>query len=88
MTYGISVQTGDRFQDFKYSLIGRWQAMTDRTITVCAECLTASCWHGEFMCDNAVTAGLAEKTVAELRALRLEHPNNYSVAKISRVCGD
>jgi hypothetical protein len=26
-------------------------------ITVCDACLCASCWHGEFMCEEAQTAG-------------------------------
>lgn len=25
----------------------------DRLVTVCDHCLCASCWHGEFMCDDA-----------------------------------
>lgn len=46
----------------------------ERTVTVCDNCLTASCWHGLFMCDEAQTAGTVEKTVAELEALKREHP--------------
>lgn len=47
-------------------------------VTVCAACLQASCWQGEFYCDDYKTAGTAEKTVAELRALNLEHPSYWS----------
>jgi len=46
-------------------------------ITVCEECLTASCWHGEFMCDNAVNANIIQKTVKELMGLNLEHEDNW-----------
>jgi hypothetical protein len=46
-------------------------------ITVCDKCFMASCWHGEFMCDDARYAGTVEKTVAELRKLDLEHPDHW-----------
>ncbi len=49
----------------------------DRTVTVCGACLQASCWQGEFYCDDYKTAGTVEKTVAELRALNLEHPSYW-----------
>jgi hypothetical protein len=42
----------------------------DDLITVCAECLQASCWHGEFMCENAENADITQKTVKELRELK------------------
>jgi hypothetical protein len=45
-----------------------------KTITVCAECLTASCWKGIFMCDRAQYADITERTRTELEALDLEHP--------------
>lgn len=45
---------------------------TDK-ITVCAQCLQASCWQGIFMCDRAEDADVKEMTVAELRRLGLEH---------------
>lgn len=51
--------------------------MTERTVTVCAECLRAACWHGEFYCDKFRTADLVEKTLPELRALNLEHPKYW-----------
>lgn len=51
--------------------------MSEQTITVCSECLQASCWQGEFYCDNARTAGTVEKTRAELEALALEHPHYW-----------
>ena len=37
----------------------------DRKVTVCAACLCASCWQGEFCCDNHKTAGMVEKTIRE-----------------------
>jgi hypothetical protein len=50
----------------------------DIKITVCSECLTASCWLAEFMCDKSRDASTVQKTVGELRALKLEHPDNWS----------
>ena len=32
-------------------------------ITVCASCLRASCWQGEFYCDDYKSAGTVEKTI-------------------------
>lgn len=58
-----------------------------RVVTVCDECLTASCWHGEFMCDASKNAGIVEKTVGELNALKYEHPDNYSAEKCLKVTG-
>jgi hypothetical protein len=60
----------------------------DRVITVCSACLCASCWHGEFMCQESGVAGTVEKTVRELDALGREHRSNYSVSKVTDVCGD
>jgi epoxyqueuosine reductase QueG len=37
-------------------------------IVVCDKCFRACCWHGEFMCDGARSAGTTKKTVSELRA--------------------
>lgn len=47
--------------------------MNENLITVCDNCLRASCWHGIFMCDDAKSAGTTEKTEKELLALGLEH---------------
>jgi hypothetical protein len=44
-------------------------------ITVCDRCLCATCWQGEFMCDEAQTAGTVKKPRAELVALGREHPS-------------
>lgn len=46
-------------------------------ITVCDKCLIASCWNGEFMCEESQYAGIIEKTVKELRKLHLEHEDNW-----------
>lgn len=50
---------------------------TENTITVCDKCLQASCWHGEFMCFEAIDAGTTEKTIVELKKLNLEHPSYW-----------
>lgn len=45
-------------------------SILDRPVTVCASCERASCWQGEFYCDDAKMAGTNEFTVRNLR----EHP--------------
>lgn len=61
--------------------------LTDYPVTVCAECLTASCWHGEFMCERAKDARTTVMRASELRALDREHPSNFSPSKIRAVHG-
>ena len=61
--------------------------MADYYVTVCAECLTASCWHGEFMCQRSRDADVKTVRASELDAANHEHPGNYSRTKLLRVCG-
>ena len=49
-------------------------------VTVCAACLTASCWLGLSPCADEIGEGVT-RTVAELDALGLEHPSNYRPAE-------
>ena len=49
----------------------------ERLVTVCDACLQASCWQGEFMCQEAQGAGTVQKSVAELRLLNREHPDYW-----------
>lgn len=64
------------------------KAMTFCTgITVCAACMRASCWHGEFLCERAREAGTARVTREELRTLGLEHEDNWSSPKMAAVYG-
>ncbi len=56
-------------------------------VTVCAACHTASCWHGEFMCDASKDADIESLPASKLDAMRLEHPDNYSREKIRSVSG-
>jgi len=53
-------------------------------ITVCSACLRASCWAGEFMCQQSYHAGSVTKTVEELRGLNLESPDQWK----KQFCGD
>lgn len=46
-------------------------------ITVCAECLQASCWQGVFMCDKSRFANIVQKTRAELREQKREHSDYW-----------
>jgi hypothetical protein len=68
-------------------MAGESQAAMERAVVVCDKCLTASCWHGVFMCQGSTAAGLTTRTVAELTALGLEHPDNYSEETVALVEG-
>lgn len=60
------------------NLENRGKDMKDTDIIkVCDSCLQASCWHGVFMCDEASEAGTIDKTVGELKKLKLEHPSYW-----------
>jgi hypothetical protein len=48
-----------------------------RLVTVCASCMRACCWQGEFYCDNYKGAGTTRKTVAELRAGNYGESEHY-----------
>ena len=45
---------------------------TNSLIRVCDNCKQASCWLGQYMCDNADYAGTIDLPVKELRKLNLE----------------
>lgn len=49
----------------------------DRLVLVCANCLRASCWHGNFYCEKAKSTGVTKKTLRELLALNLEHQDYW-----------
>lgn len=68
---------------------GRLGALRDaeRRVTVCAECLKASCWHGVFMCDLSFRADITTRTVRELDALGYEDPSHYSTERVREVEG-
>lgn len=58
-----------------------------RLVLVCSACLCASCWHGEFYCQEYLQANTEWKTVGELDALKREHRSHYSKKKIKAVYG-
>ena len=49
----------------------------NRLVTVCAACLQASCWLGEFYCQDYKTANVTKLTIRQLKALALEHPDYW-----------
>ncbi len=50
----------------------------DPLVTVCAECMTASCWYGRFMCGDAQGANTKQVRRSELAKKRREHPENWT----------
>ncbi len=65
------------FDDLTQSQIKRLRLRDGSKITVCSECMRACCWAGIFMCEDAHDASTVEITVAESRALGLEHPDYW-----------
>lgn len=59
----------------------------DYLVTVCEHCRRASCWHGEFGCEQYGAAGIIDVPASQLRKERREHPHRYSRKKILEVCG-
>jgi len=53
----------------------------DMKITVCDKCLMACCWQGVFYCDDYRTAGTTEKTISELKTLKLESSDYWCKAR-------
>ena len=63
--------------------------LSDRKrVMVCDACLRASCWHGDFFCEDARNAGTTVKLVGTLRKLHLEHEDNWSDETMVRIYGD
>jgi len=57
-------------------------------VLVCSECLRASCWYGEFMCEASQNAGLTILTVEELRKINREHSDYWTDETMIEVYGD
>lgn len=51
-------------------------------IYVCNKCLTASCWAGIFMCDDARSAGLYRTTRAQAKRFNLEHEDYLNLPEV------
>jgi len=51
--------------------------MDDDVITVCDKCEQASCWLGEFYCEQYKTAGIKKMTRRELASKSHEHPSYW-----------
>jgi len=53
------------------------KSINKKLIEVCDHCLTASCWRGEFMCQDSRNAGTVLKT----------NDDNYSHDKLKAIYG-
>lgn len=47
----------------------------EKKLFVCAHCLCAACWQGEFFCENSLAADIKVLTVKECLALGRENPD-------------
>jgi len=52
----------------------------NRKVTVCDKCFKASCWQGVYMCNNSSNAGTMEKTIKELKKLKLENSSYWGIS--------
>lgn len=59
----------------------------DYFVTVCDKCLCASCWHGDFLCQESQSAGTCETLASTLIKLGNENPEHFSREKIRQVTG-
>ena len=59
----------------------------NREIQICADCKTAACWLGEFMCDTARTANLITTTVAAHRATNPDEHEYWYTAGYDKAVG-
>lgn len=57
-------------------------------VLVCNKCLRACCWYGEFMCDDAIGAGLKILTVGDLKKLKRESSDYWTDGKMIEIYGD
>jgi len=51
----------------------------DVMVTVCAECLRASCWQGANFCEAWRTASTKRMRIGDLRDLALENPDFWAI---------
>lgn len=59
----------------------------DRLISVCSACRRASCWHGDFMCDEAWSAAIVEVPRCVLVGEGREDPHHFSDTRLREVEG-
>lgn len=60
----------------------------NKLVEVCSECHMASCYHGEFMCENSRYSGTVIKSVSELRMMGLEHESHWRDDNLEEIYGD
>lgn len=59
-----------------------------RLVTVCSECLRASCWQGMSFCDVAQWSSTVDKPISELRRLGYESPKFWEPGAGGTLFGD
>lgn len=62
--------------------MGSKRTHRDPWVAVCAECLRASCWLGEFYCENAKGGSLVKIRRSAAKKLKLESPHYLHSAEI------
>ena len=62
--------------------------MEAKKVQVCKSCSKASCWYGEFRCEEYFPAGLKIMTIDELRKLKLESEHYWSDDYMKMIYGE
>lgn len=60
-----------------YNCAAAMKAWHTELVTVCDQCLQASCWQGEFYCQEYKTAGTTQMTRKELAKLGRENSDYW-----------
>lgn len=60
----------------------------ERMVIVCSECRRASCWHGEWLCEDARNASTVVVSTRVLDAEANEARHHYGVKKLREVYGE
>ena len=73
----VSTELDGLVRTFKlYADAARRQA-EDTLVTVCAECRTASCWYGEFMCDGRFSGADVIQVMRGVLAMEARESPHY-----------
>lgn len=59
-----------------------------KIIEVCDKCKKASCWYGEFMCEENRNAGTKLVTISELKKLKYENEEYWSDEYMTKMYGE
>jgi hypothetical protein len=66
----------------------QYESDMNKLVEVCDKCLKASCWYGEFWCEDSHSAGTKLMTVLELESKNLENSEYWSDEYMKKMYGN